>query len=188
MINLDQRQAENNDYTKTAAAASSKIYCGMVKHILLLIFTCGIWELIWTYRVTDYTNAAEGEEYRNPTKKLLLCIFVPFYKVYWTYKTAQRVEKMAVTKGISADSELAILCLIMAIFVAILPPILLQDKINDILTADDVQPVFYFKEAAAPTETRMDTADEIKKYKELLDSGAITQEEYDAKKKQLLGL
>ena len=31
-------------------------------------------------------------------------------------------------------------------------------------------------------------ADEIKKYKELLDSGAITQEEFDAKKKQLLGL
>ncbi len=31
-------------------------------------------------------------------------------------------------------------------------------------------------------------ADEIKKYKELLDIGAITQEEYDAKKKQLLGL
>jgi hypothetical protein len=31
-------------------------------------------------------------------------------------------------------------------------------------------------------------ADEIMKYKELLDVGAITQEEYDAKKKQLLGL
>ena len=31
-------------------------------------------------------------------------------------------------------------------------------------------------------------ADEIKKYKELLDQGAITQEEYDAKKKQILGL
>lgn len=31
-------------------------------------------------------------------------------------------------------------------------------------------------------------ADEIKKYKELLDNGAITQEEFDAKKKQLLGL
>lgn len=30
--------------------------------------------------------------------------------------------------------------------------------------------------------------DEIKKYKELLDMGAITQEEFDAKKKQLLGL
>ena len=31
-------------------------------------------------------------------------------------------------------------------------------------------------------------ADQIKKYKELLDMGAITQEEYDGKKKQLLGL
>jgi len=31
-------------------------------------------------------------------------------------------------------------------------------------------------------------ADEIKKYKELLDMGAITQDEFDAKKKQLLGL
>jgi len=30
--------------------------------------------------------------------------------------------------------------------------------------------------------------DEIKKYKELLDQGVITQEEFDAKKKQLLGL
>jgi len=31
-------------------------------------------------------------------------------------------------------------------------------------------------------------ADELRKYKELLDSGVITQEEFDAKKKQLLGL
>lgn len=33
-----------------------------------------------------------------------------------------------------------------------------------------------------------DTADEIKKYKELLDSGIITQEEFDKKKKQLLSI
>lgn len=31
-------------------------------------------------------------------------------------------------------------------------------------------------------------ADELKKYKDLLDSGVITQEEFDAKKKELLGL
>lgn len=33
-----------------------------------------------------------------------------------------------------------------------------------------------------------DPADEIKKYKELYDSGAITEEEFNAKKKQILGL
>ncbi len=32
------------------------------------------------------------------------------------------------------------------------------------------------------------SADELRKYRELLDSGVITQEEFDAKKKQLLGL
>lgn len=32
------------------------------------------------------------------------------------------------------------------------------------------------------------SADELKKYKDLLDSGVITQEEFDEKKKQLLGL
>nr|MBQ8253028.1 SHOCT domain-containing protein [Lachnospiraceae bacterium] len=32
------------------------------------------------------------------------------------------------------------------------------------------------------------SADELKKFKELLDLGIITQEEFDAKKKQLLGL
>lgn len=31
-------------------------------------------------------------------------------------------------------------------------------------------------------------ADELKKYKDLLDNGVITQEEFDAKKRQLLGL
>ncbi len=36
--------------------------------------------------------------------------------------------------------------------------------------------------------TPMHSAEELKKYKELLDSGVITQAEFDAKKKQLLGL
>ena len=45
----------------------------------------------------------------------------------------------------------------------------------------------------APADTArampaVDAADEIRKYKELLDSGAITAEEFAAKKKQLLGI
>lgn len=37
-------------------------------------------------------------------------------------------------------------------------------------------------------QTPISTADELKKYKELLDSGGITQDEYDKIKKKLLGL
>ena len=45
------------------------------------------------------------------------------------------------------------------------------------------------KETAAPVVTvNTSDAEELKKYKELLDMGVITQDEFDAKKKQLLGL
>ena len=43
------------------------------------------------------------------------------------------------------------------------------------------------REEPQKIEEKSDTA-KIKEYKELLDSGIITQEEFDAKKKQLLGL
>ena len=43
---------------------------------------------------------------------------------------------------------------------------------------------------ASPAQTVVNptSAEELKQFKELLDSGVITQEEFDAKKKQLLGL
>lgn len=171
------------------ATAASEIYCGLVKHILLLLFTCGIWLYIWIYRVTGYTNNVEGEENRDPTNKLLLCLFVPFYVIYWMYKTAQRLDKMAAAKNIPSD--LSTLCLILAIFVPIIPPILMQDKLNDIVTGR-VAPAAPAAApapapAAAPTSVS-EAADDLLKLKELLDAGILTQEEFDAKKKQLLGL
>lgn len=44
------------------------------------------------------------------------------------------------------------------------------------------------EQQAPSTNTGISEADEILKYKQLLDDGAITQEEYEAKKKQLLGI
>ncbi len=38
------------------------------------------------------------------------------------------------------------------------------------------------------TSSAASSADEIMKFKELLDSGVITQEEFDAKKKEILGV
>ncbi len=44
------------------------------------------------------------------------------------------------------------------------------------------------KETVVKQEIPQSNADELKKYKDLLDNAIITQEEFDAKKKQLLGL
>lgn len=171
--------------TNTMPTNNSGVYCDLVKHTLLLLFTFGIWFLIWIYRVTGYTNNVRDEEERNPTTKLLLCLFVPFYQIYWTYKTAQRVNKIAAGKGTSSD--LSTLCLILAIFVPIIPPILIQDKMNNIVTIGDAKTTSTQKPQVTDN-TVLGAAEELKKYKELLDNGVITQEEFDAKKKQLLGL
>ena len=183
--NSNTHNATNNFGNSTSAFVTDDLYYSLAKHILLLLFTFGIWFFIWIYRVTGYTNCVKDEEERNPTSKLLLCLFVPFYLIYWTYKTAQRIDKMAMAKGLQSD--LSTLCLILAIFVPIIPPILMQDKLNTIATANNAKATPSQKPQMVDSVT-LGTAEELKTYKELLDQGVITQEEFDAKKKQLLGL
>ena len=153
-------------------------YCGLGKHILLIIFTFGIWPLIWTYRTTKYLNKTPGAEYYNPVSKLLLCMFIPFYSIYWLYKHGQRIDSFTKAKGIN-NSDVATLCLILGIFIPVVAYIIMQDKINTLCTNKTTNTI---------VKEQTNIVDELKKYKELLDSGVITQEEFDAKKKQILGL
>lgn len=158
-------------------------YCDMLKHILLLLFTFGIWQYIWIYRVTKYLNNTPNVEYRNPTTKLLLCIFVPFYYIYWVYQSAKRIDSLAKEKNVQSD--ITVISLVLAIFVGIVSPIIMQNKINEIVSGNtNLSKIDTNKNST----TELGVADEIKKYKELLDEGIITIEEFDAKKKQLLNL
>lgn len=179
---------------KAAQEYSDSGYFDLAMHVILLLITCGIWQYIWIYRTTKYLNNCPGEEDRDPTYKLLLCMFIPFYYIYWTYKSAQRVDKLSAEKGIPCD--IATLCLILSIFIGIVPPILIQMKMNALCEApkaaapqpqafEPAQPV---QEAPKAIESNVDVAEEIRKFKELLDSGAITEEEYEVKKKQLLDM
>lgn len=178
----------NGGYAQTEIISEQDGYFELAVHVLLLLFTFGIWYYIWIYRMTKYLNILTDEPPRNPVTKLLLCMFIPFYLIYWVYKSAQRVDRLAASKGVPSD--LSTLCLILAIFVGILPPILIQDKINTIIKANTntipQQPTGTTQSQSQ--QTNVDIPEELKKYKELLDSGVITQEEFDAKKHQLLNL
>ena len=211
---------------------TSKAYCNMALHILLLLFSCGIWYWIWNYRMTRDTNAVRDEAERNPVTKLLLCMFIPFYGIYWTYKTAQRIDKMAWDRNI--PSSTAALCLIMEFFLPIVPPIVMQDKMNAVAAARDRQPAAQPQAAEArqypqsqqyatqaqqypqsqpyatqaqqypqsqpqpvqapgypqnqPSAAAQDIAEKLRTYKALLDVGAISQKEFEEKRRQLLGL
>ena len=62
---------------------------------------------------------------------------------------------------------------------------MIYEEINKLLTEKDKPQVSETLDEGVKTSVNIE---EIKKYKELLDMGAITQEEFDAKKKQLLNL
>lgn len=189
--------------------SSTDGYISMGKHIVLCLFTFGIWYLIWIYRTTAYLNRAPDSEEYSPTSKLLLCMFVPFYIIFWLYKHGQRIDRLA--KANNVDSDIATLSLIMGIFIPIVAVILMQDKINTICIAaarkNHATPVNEAKavvsqniiaetaseangEKASARAQKDNTApyEEIKQLKELLDRGIITQEEFNMKKKELLGL
>ena len=55
-----------------------------------------------------------------------------------------------------------------------------------IVTGEIVVPDKFKPKSTSAQQTQEDVYDKLKKLKELLDSGAITQEEYDAQKKKLL--
>ena len=108
----------------------SDMYVGMVKHVLLSIFTFGIYNCIWTYKITENLNAGNNEK-QNGTNKLLLCIFVPFYRLYWYYNQSRRLENlMKMTEERSSD--FAVVTLILAVFVPIVAAsAFLQVKVNE---------------------------------------------------------
>ena len=182
-----------------SSTAYGKSYKSLVPHVLLLLFTCGIYYLVWIYRTTDSLNACKNEEYRTPINKLLLCMFVPFYSIYWTYKSAHRIDTLGYEKGI--QGETATLSLILSLFVPILPPILMQSKLNSVIMADSASPAVAtamqyavkpvdngyndLQYAAKPADNGYN---DLEKLKELYDKGVITEEEFTEKKKQVLGI
>ncbi len=156
-------------------------YISLSKHIVLCLFTFGFWNWFWTYRTTAFLNRTPNAEQYQPTSALLLCMFVPFYSIYWYYKNGERVDTLSQLKNLN-QSNTATMCLILSIFIPIVACILMQDRINNLcstkVSADKIP-------APQQEEKQLEN---IKRLKELLDADIITQEEFEAKKKQLLGL
>ena len=109
-------------------------------------------------------------------------MFVPFYQIYWFYKHGQKLDSFMKARKLSG-SDMATLCLILGIFIPVVACILMQDKFNQLCTVNVAT-----QQEEVPVMAERDAIDNFERYKDLLDKGVITQEEVDAKKKQILGL
>lgn len=102
----------------------------MIHHILLTLFTGGFWHLLWIYKTTAALNCVPGEEDRKPLKEFLLSL-IPYYWVYWAYKSAQRIDTLAHARGL--ESNVTVLDLLMSLLLGSVGPILMQEQINRII-------------------------------------------------------
>lgn len=105
-------------------------YQYLCSHLLLLLFTFGIWEIIWIAKTTKYINSISDKNKISVVGNILLCLFVPYYFVVWNYKVATRLDKYANDNDVLSDITAA--CTLLAFFDNIVVSGLIQGKINDL--------------------------------------------------------
>ncbi len=122
---LPDREVPENTVDKNG------MYISLVKHILLTLFTFGIYDCIWVCRTTESLNCDAVNERQSGLRKLLLCVFVPFYRIYWYYAQSKRLENLMKNEGTGTES-FAVITLILAIFLPVaVPSAFLQMKVNE---------------------------------------------------------
>ena len=110
-------------------AAFKKFATPIWQHVILLLLLGNIWGAIWVYRTTELLNMNNATQ-RDPMICALLYLFIPYYYIFWNYKAAEKVDTLAKENG--KTSDLAMISLILSIFVPIIAPMLIQDKINEL--------------------------------------------------------
>lgn len=106
-------------------------YCKLSNYILLSIFTFGIWQMVWIYRVTRCLNRVETVR-RKPLNQMLLCVFIPFYVIWWFRKSALLLKILENEKELSSNASVT--APIMAAIFPLFAVLILQDRINTIIT------------------------------------------------------
>ncbi|MGL5755461.1 MAG: DUF4234 domain-containing protein [Paraclostridium sp.] len=102
-----------------------------VIQLLLSIFTCGIWSIVWFYKILEDTSALAPEENINPGISLLLTIVTcGLYGIYLNYKIAKVLASAGEERNIKI-SDNSLLYVILAIFgFGIVNYIIMQSDIN----------------------------------------------------------
>ena len=141
-------------------------YIGIVPLILFSIITFGIYIYIWIYKTTkffDYRLNRQGSF--SPGLEVVLCLFVPFYFIYWIYKQTKAAEEAHHLAGNHSNDDLAIINILLCVFgLGLIAYALLQDQINKLCTGY-TEPPRYDRPQSATNDYNFDpmTGEPIRK-------------------------
>ncbi|HEY3411632.1 MAG TPA: DUF4234 domain-containing protein [Armatimonadota bacterium] len=93
------------------------MYQGRVRSIptiiLLSLFTCGIYPLIWYYEVSTELQDALGKGDTTPGMEVLLMVFTcGLYTIFWWYKYGRLVSELQASRGLPVHDNATMLCVL----------------------------------------------------------------------------
>lgn len=105
----------------------------LVINLLLTIFTCGLYGLVWFIIITDDVNTASNEDEASGAMSLLLTIITcGLYGIYWSYRMGKQLYRAKEKRNMVA-SDNSILYLILSIInLSIVNYCLIQLDLNEI--------------------------------------------------------
>lgn len=187
MANPYEKEVDLNE-TVDVSIEDQLIYCGLLKQIIFIFFFGMIYISVWMYRITGYLNKVSTRRYRSPGVSLICFWLVPFYSFFWWYESAKRVENRG--KELGREYHIAGLYTFLSVFFSFIPAILLQNKLNEfsVVSRAKAQSTGSVSATQELTSDTKKTVEELKMFRELLDDGTITPQEYEKKKAEILGL
>ena len=122
---------QTSGQARTTVPGEKDYSIGIVLFIVLCIVTFGIYVFIWIYRVSEYLGKVLGREQFSPGVEVVLCLFVPFYIIYWVYKQSKALDEAHRMRGNYGNTDLSIVSLLLTIFgLGIVAYALMQDQVN----------------------------------------------------------
>ncbi len=107
--------------------------------IVLSFITVGLYALYWVYTLTEDAHAAAGERTTASGGMVILFSFLTcgIYSFYWLYKMGETIVMAKQNRGMTADTNLPIIYLVLALFgFGIISYALMQSALNDIIDHD----------------------------------------------------
>lgn len=176
-VKPDQSHVQSNIINK------DDYYVNIGKSILFVFITFGIYGIIWRYRVIKALKRFNKS--LDVTKEFLLCIFVPFYMVYFMYAREKELANYKKHKlHYSSDNSIIYLILSLLGF-NIVAIVLMQDDLNNLFASYDSEAIDEIK-FGVNLDAGLSIKERLAQLEDIYKSGLISSEEYETKKQAIL--
>lgn len=187
----------------------------IVRSVLLYIFSLGLYFYRWGERMCKKIRLLNGES-ANCTGEVLCLMFVPIYPIYWIYTRSKKITQSAQNAGFRVEDKSIINMVLSLFGLSIVSYVFMEQDLNTIakglsgkavpqtapaygVPSGSAYSVSSSPSYSAPEQTnsyipvRVDDVpqqenitEKLTQLKTLYDSGVLTEEEYTAKKEELL--